>query len=174
MRNRIPWGIAVAAVALALVAGSFGRVFYRRAEVFEAKARLALEHEHVRQIERDLLADEVKGLKVRLRAQRASVAAIDSISPPDTSCAPNIAARDAVIASQDSIIDRQGGQINLLQASVTEMKAALQARPKLFPRIVGPNIGLGVFVGVVGVRADGKPALGAGVGITINAFSVRF
>lgn len=173
MRNRIPWGIAVAAVALALVAGNFGRIFYRRAEVFEAKAKLALEREHVRQIERDLLEDANKRLKVRLRSQRENVARVDSISPPDPSCAPNIAARDAVIASQDSIISNQSGQIGLLQASNDEMKRALQARPKLFPRIVGPSIGVGVFAGVVGVKDNGQPAYGVGVGVTVNVFSVR-
>ena len=170
--SKVSWGIAVAAVAVALVAGSFGRVFYRRAEVFEAKAKLALEREHVRQIEHDLLEDANKRLKVRLRAQRASVAVVDSISPPDTSCAPNIAARDAVIAPQDSVIGNQSGQINLLQASNDEMKRALQARPKLYPRIVGPSIGVGVFAGVVGVKDNGQPAYGVGVGVTVNVFSV--
>lgn len=171
--SKVSWGIAVAAVALALVAGSFGQVFYRRAEKFESQARLALDHARVRQIERDLLADENKSLKVRLRERRESVAVADSVSPPDPSCAPNIAARDAVIATQDSIISNQSGQINLLQASHDEMRRALEARPKLFPRIVGPSIGVGVFAGVVGVKDNGQPAYGVGVGVTVNVFSVR-
>lgn len=169
-----PWVIAIVAIVVALVAGRYGQIFYRRAEKFEAQVRLSLEHDHVRQIQIDLLTDEATKLKARLRSQRASVAVVDSVSPPDTSCAPNIAARDAVIATQDSVITRQDQQIDLLRASRDEMKLALQARPKLYPRIVGPNVGLGVFVGVVGVRDNGLPAYGVGIGVTVNVISVRF
>jgi hypothetical protein len=185
--GKVSWGIAVGAVALALIAGRFGQVFYRRAEKFEAQARLALANEHVRQTQVDLLTDQVNGLQVKLRSQHAQtqvrreqVTAVDAASPPDTYCAPNIAARDAVIDSQDTeiaslhgIVDGQAGQINLLQASKDELRRALEARPKLYPRIVGPSIGVGVFAGIVGVKDNGRPALGVGIGVTINVFSVR-
>ena len=188
MANKVSWGIAVAAVAVALVAGRFGQVFYRRAEAFEAKARLALEFQHAKQVEVDLLQDKVNALQVDLTAARKrttvarhEVVVADSTSHPDSTCAPSIAARDSVIASQDgeiSILTSQNaaraGQITLLQASNQALKAALDARPKLYPRIVGPNIGLGVFAGVVGVRDNGQPAYGVGVGITVNVFSLRF
>lgn len=188
MSNRVQWGIAVAAVAVALVAGRLGQVFYKRAEQFEAKARLALDFQHAKQIEVDLLEDRVNVLQSRLAEQhrrttvaRHEVVVADSTSHPDSSCAPGFAARDAVIASQDGEISllqardsARSGQITLLQASNTALKSALEARPKLYPRIVGPNVGLGVFVGVVGVQSNGKPALGVGVGVTLNVFSVRF
>jgi len=186
--SKVSWGVAVAGVVVALVASRFANVFYHRAAAFEEKARLALGHEHVAQIQVDLLTDQVKGLQVKLWAQRSQtqlrtehVAVVDSISPPDTSCAPNLAARDDVIESQhgeiatlQGIVDAQGESINLLQTSKDELKRALDARPKLFPRIVGPSVGLGVGVGVVGLRPDGKPALGATIGVTFNFFSVRF
>jgi hypothetical protein len=188
MSGKVSWSIAVVAVAVALVAGRLGQVFYRRAEQFEAKARLALDFQHAKQVEVDMLQDRVNVLEDRLGKQhrqttvaRREVAVADSVSHPDTSCAPSIAARDAVIASQDGEIsllheqnEARAGQITLLQASNQALKSALDARPKLYPRIVGPNIGVGVFAGVVGVQSNGKPALGVGVGVTLNVFSVRF
>lgn len=181
-----PWVIAVAAIGFAIVAGQFGRLQYRKAVNFEAQARLALDHQHVSQIKVDLLSDEVAGLRHDLAKKRAAtsvhvnaVAAIDIQHVPDTSCAPNLAARDAVISSQQSEITSlnditvaQDTSINLLQASNVELARALQARPKLYPRFVGPNIGVGVFVGAVGLR-NGRPEIGVGVGITINILSVR-
>jgi hypothetical protein len=183
-----PWVIAIAAIGLAIVAGQFGRVQYRRAARFEAQARLALDHEHVAQIKVDLMTDKVTGLQRDLAKRHAAtsvltnaVVATDLQHAPDTSCAPNLAARDAVIESQQAeivdlhgIVAAQDTSIHLLQASKDELSHALQARPKLYPRFVGPNIGLGVFVGAVGLRPDGKPEIGVGVGITINVFSVRF
>lgn len=188
MGGKIQWGIAVAAVAVALVAGRFGQVFYRRAEKFEAQARTALEFQHAKQVEVDLLQDKVDAQARELAQQhrrttaaRREVVVADSTSHPDSSCAAGFAARDAVIASQDGeistlhgIVDAKTSQITLLQASNNSLTSALEARPKLYPRIVGPNIGVGVFVGVVGVKDNGKPALGVGVGVTLNAFSVRF
>lgn len=188
MSGKVSWGIAVAAVAVALVAARFGQVFYRRAEQFEAKARTALEFQHAKQIEVDLLQDHVNKLESQLTiahrrttVARREVVVADSTSHPDSSCAPGFAARDAVIASQDGEIsllheqnEARAGQITLLQASNKALTGALEARPKLYPRIVGPNVGVGVFVGVVGVQSNGKPALGVGVGVTLNVFSVRF
>ena len=186
--SKVSWGVAVAAVVVALVASRFVSVFYHRAERFEQQAQLALGHEHVAQVKVDLANDRVRVLEGRLAAQRThrdslerNVAVVDSVSPPDTSCAPNLAARDAVISSQtgeiatlQGIVDAQGESITLLQTSKDELKRALEARPKLYPRIVGPSVGVGVFVGVVGLRPDGKPSYGVGVGITVNVFSLRF
>jgi len=186
--SKVSWGVVVAAVVLVLVASKFASVFYRRAEAFEEKARIALGHEHVAQVLVDLANDRVKVLEGRLASQHSqtdsaerAVVVVDSISPPDTSCAPNIAARDDVIRSKTGeiatlhgIVDAQAESINLLQASKDDLKRALEARPKLYPRVVGPSIGLGVGVGVVGLRPDGKPALGAIIGVTFNFFSLRF
>ena len=183
-----PWVIAIVAIVVALVAGRFGQLAYRRAEKFEAQARLSLEHDHVRQVQIDLLTDEAAGLRRKLAAIHTTTArridavvAVDLQHIPDTSCAPNLAARDSVIESQQgeisvlgSLAASQDSSINLLRASRDELRAALEARPKLYPRIVGPNVGLGVFVGVVGVRDNGQPAYGVGVGITVNVISVRF
>lgn len=188
MGNSVPWGIAVAAVAVALVAGQIGRVQYRKAVKFEADARLALGHQHVAEINADLWRDKANGYKRDLVQRHAAtdtltdaVVAADLQHIPDTSCAPNLAARDAVIESQQGeiasltdVVTVQDSSITTLRASNVELARVLGARPKLYPRFVGPNIGLGVFVGVVGVRPDGKPAIGAGVGVTINVFSVRF
>ena len=182
-----PWVIAVAAIVGLLAVSRVAQVFYYRAERFEQQARLALDHEHVAQVLVDLANDKVKVLEGQLAAQHAKtdtlvreVVAADSIHPPDTSCAPNLAARDAVIESQHGeittlhgIVDAQAGSINLLQASKDELKRALEARPKLYPRIVGPSVGVGIGVGIVGLRPDGKPALGVTVGVTLNVFSVR-
>jgi hypothetical protein len=182
-----PWVIAIAAIGLAIVAGQFGRLQYRKAVRFEAQARLALDHEHVAQISVDLLSDKVAGLQRDLAKRHAAtsghinaVVAADLQHIPDSSCAPNLAARDSVIVSQqgeiavlDDIVSAKDSTIKLLQASKDELSHALQARPKFYPRFVGPNIGLGVFVGAVGLR-DGRPQIGVGVGITINVFSVRF
>ena len=163
----------MAAVAFALVAGQFGRLQYRRAVSFETQARMALAHERNARVENDLLIAKLKREHAETaRAQRA-VAVVDAENPPDTSCAPNLAARDAVITSQANEIETQGRSIGLLAASNAEMRRALEARPKLYPRFVGPNIGLGVFVGVVGVRSDGKPAYGAGIGVTVNVLGIR-
>lgn len=182
-----PWVIAIAAIGLAIVAGQFGRLQYRKAARFEAQARLALDHEHVAQVWVDLLTDKVAGLQRDLATKHAATAsninavvAADLQHIPDTSCAPNLSARDAVILSQQSeivtlhdIVTAKDSTINLLQASKDELSRVLQARPKLYPRFIGPNVGVGVFVGAVGLRPDGKPVMGVGVGITINVFSVR-
>lgn len=186
--SKVSWGVAVAAVVVTLVLSKFTAVFYHRAEAFEEKARIALGHEHVAQVLVDLANDRVKVLEGRLAEQHAetdsaerAVVVVDSISPPDTSCAPNLAARDDVIRSKtgeiatlQGIVDAQGESINLLQASKDELKRALEARPKLYPRFVGPSIGLGVSAGIVGLRENGKPSYGVVVGVTLNVFSVRF
>jgi len=182
-----PWVIAIAGIGFAIVAGQFGRLQYRKAAKFEAQASLALAHEHVAEIKVDLLSDKVAGLQHDLAKRHAATAsninavvAADLQHIPDSSCAPNLTARDAVILSQQGeiaslgeIVFTQDSTINILQASKTELSRALQARPKLYPRFIGPSIGLGVFVGAVGLRPDGKPEIGVGVGVTINVFSVR-
>lgn len=183
-----PWVIAIAGIGFAIVAGQFGRLQYRKAVRFEAQAVLALGHEHVAQINADLWRDKVAGLQRDLAKRHAATAghinavvAADLQHIPDSTCAPNLAARDAVIESQQGeiavlgdVVSAKDSTINILQASKDELAHALQARPKLYPRFVGPNVGLGVFVGAVGLRPDGKPAIGVGVGITINILSVRF
>jgi len=182
-----PWVIAIAGIGFAIVVGQFGRLQYRKAAKFEAQASLALAHEQVAEIKVDLLSDKVAGLQRDLAKRHAATAghinavvAADLQHIPDSSCAPNLAARDAVIESQQGeiamlgdVVAAKDSTINILQASKDELSHALQARPKLYPRFVGPNIGFGVFVGAVGLRPDGKPIIGVGVGVTINVFSVR-
>lgn len=168
-----PWIITIAAVALAIGAGTFGRLQYRKAVAFEERSRLALAHERNAQVQVDLLEDALRKARANTARASARVAAVDAANPPDTSCAPNLAARDAVIQSQASEIFFQAGQIDLLQTSKDELRRALEARPKVYPRFVGPHISLGVFVGAVGVRADGRPAFGAGVGISVNVLGIR-
>lgn len=181
-----PWVIAIAGIGFAIVAGQVGRLQYRRAVRFEEQARLALGHEHVAQINVDLLTDKVAGLQRDLAKRHAATAghinavvAADLQHIPDTSCAPNLAARDAVILSQQGeiavlgdVVSAKDSAINILQASKDELARALRSRPKLYPRLVGPNIGVGVFVGAVGLR-NGRPEIGVGVGVTINLLSVR-
>lgn len=181
------WGFTIAAVALALVFGQFGRWQYRKAVKFEADAKLALMHEHTAQVEKDLLADENKRLVAEAAKKHARtdtltrvVVVVDSIHPPDTSCAPNLAARDAVIASKTGEISDlqaasavQARSINLLQASKDELAKVLASRPSYYPRFVGPNIGIGVFAGACGVSASGKLTPCVGVGVTVNLFSLR-
>lgn len=182
-----PWVIAIAAIGLAIVAGQFGRLQYRKAVRFEAAAGLALDHQHVAEIRADLLTDKVTGLQHDLAKRHAATAvhtdavvAVDLQHPPDSSCAPNLVARDSAIVSQqgeiatlNDIVATQDSTIITLRGSNIELARVLGARPKLYPRFIGPNIGVGVFVGAVGLRPDGKPEIGVGVGVTINLFSVR-
>lgn len=168
-----PWVIAIAAIALAIGAGTFGRLQYRKAVAFEEKSRLALSHERNAQVQVDLLEGKLRAQRATTARASTRVAEVDAANPPDTSCAPNLRARDAVIHSQASEIVLQAGQISVLQTSKDELRRALEARPKVFPRFVGPNVGVGVFGGLCGVGADGKPRYCVGVGVTVNVFSVR-
>lgn len=181
------WGLTVAAVALALLFGQFGRWQYRKAVEFETRAKAAEAHNRLAQVEIDLYKDQAAQLTVAaakkdtvVRVLVREVAAVDSATPPDTSCAPNLRARDHVIEAQASeITDLHGvtasqvGAINLLQASKDELAKALASRPSYFPRFVGPNIGVGVFAGACGVSASGKATLCVGVGVTMNLLSLR-
>jgi len=158
------WGIAVAAIAEA----AEGTVKAQQVVIDMYKA------------EADRYAALATQQHTAVVAAQATVAAVDSANPPDTSSAPNLAARDHVIEAQAAeitdlhgVISAQARAIILLQGSKDVLSGALASRPALYPRFVGPNVGLGVFGGVCGLRPDGKPAPCVGIGITINLFSVR-
>lgn len=181
------WGMFVALVAAVLILGQVGSCQHDRAVAFEARAKAAEEHSRLAQVDADLYRDEAARLyKISVTQDsviahaRVSVAAVDSQHPPDTSCAPNLAARDHVIEAQASdivtlhgITDAQDGALRILQASKDELAKALASRPSSYPRFVGPNIGLGVFAGPCGINPAGKPAFCVGIGVSVNLFSAR-
>jgi hypothetical protein len=175
------WVLVVAAIAVAIIAGNIGSCYHKRAVAFEARAQLAEDRAANAQVLVDLAQDEAAHYQ-RLVARRDTVirtvtvrvAVVDSLQPPDSACAPNLAVRDTLIVTQAAQISDlhnqtmvQAGAIMLLQASKDELQRALASRPKVYPRILGPNIGLGIFVGYCGVR----PCVG--VGATINVGGVR-
>jgi len=175
------WVLVVAALALAIIGGSIGSCQYRRAVRFEVAAQLAEGHARNAQVQVDLERDRANRFEAQaakrdtvIRTVTVQVAAVDALHPPDSSCAPNLAVRDTLIALQAAQISdlhsqtvAQAGAINLLQASNDELRRVLASRPKAYPRFVGSNIGVGVFVGYCGAR----PCVG--VGVSVNLGSIR-
>lgn len=175
------WGVAAVVAVLVLVLGLHDGLLYRKNVAFEARVVAAEARAKIAQAQ----VDTFKAIAQQALASAATkdtivahdtveIAAVDAAHPADTSCAPNLAVRDKTIRDQKSeIVDLKTGAaaqmaaLATLQASKDDLQHTLDTRPKLYPRFVGPNVGLGVFVGYCGT----SPCVGAG--ITVNLASLR-
>jgi hypothetical protein len=172
---------AGAAVALTVLISQCWMPLYQKNVAFEARAVAA----DARATAAQVVADSFKAVAKVATASAAhrdtvilhDSARIDSVDrahPADTSCAPNLAARDTTIRDQMSQIGdlktasrAQMATLAILQASKDDLQHALDTRPKLYPRFVGPSIGFGVFAGYCGTSKC------LGVGLTLNFGSIR-
>lgn len=179
---KLPWLLVAVGVGVILWLGQCASSQRTKALRFEQDAKNALAHANSNQEEADYykdLAAEAQRRAARIdtviQYRVRSVHVVDSLFPPDSSCLPNIAARDSLIAAQADDISQlhgvtaaQARALLLLQSSKDELARVLASRPASYPRFLGPNIGLGVFGGVCGL---GVPCVG--VGVTVNLFSLR-
>lgn len=128
------------------------------------------------------VADSARGRADSLAAVRArvqtivvrrtdSVRVVDSISPPPPDCAPNLAARDSVIASQrrelaldDQLLGSQEVALGALQRITDSLRVTLQTRPhrSLF---LGRNLSAGFYYDPISQRA--------GIGLSLNLGGIR-
>lgn len=123
----------------------------KAAEAFSAAAQRQVDSLRVEAVWAETQARKIDTVVVRARA---TVAHIDSISPPDSSCTPNLAARDTLIARQADEIDklklandRLGKALVALQGKADTLSRALASRPH--PGRVkfrGPSIGPAVWL----------------------------
>lgn len=178
------WGIAAAVgagIAVVVLVSQCWLPLYQKNVAFEARAVAA----DARATAAQVVADSFKAVAKRAAASAAHrdtlivhdsavIEAVDREHPADTSCAPNLAARDTKIHDQAAQIvdlktasEAQMGALATLQVSKDDLQHTLDTRPKLYPRFVGPNIGLGGFVGYCGKSLCG------GVGLTFNFGSIR-
>ena len=178
------WVIGAAAgvaVALTVLISQCWMPLYQKNVAFEARAVAA----DARATAAQVVADSFKAIAKVAKASAAhrdtiivhDTAAIDSVDrahPADTSCVPNLAVRDSTIHDQaaqigdlKTVAEAQIGALAALQTSKDDLQHTLDTRPKLYPRFVGPNIGLGAFLGYCGTHLCG------GVGLTVNIGSVR-
>lgn len=174
------WVLPVA-VAVAIFGSSFGGWQYKRALKWETRVQQVEQKVQSQQIVIDIETDRAKHFAAQaakhetvVKVVTVRVAAVDSLQPPDSSCAPNLAVRDTLIEEQAAEISdlksqtvAQAGAINLLQASNNALRQVLASRPKAYPRFLGPNIGIGAFVGTCGLSPCG------GIGITVNVAGIR-
>lgn len=180
LRGVIRWvaALAVVVVAVVVVTAVAARIHTALAvsSAFEQRAVAAEALARSKQVEVDSLQHRVDSLgrvattqAAALRARKHEVARVDSVSPPPKDCAPNLAARDSVIAAQDTLITTFASQAHAaqlaaasLQATVDTLTATLHDRPQpsLF---VGKTLELGAFVGYC---TTGKPCMG--IGLTWN------
>lgn len=177
--------IAAAVVAAAILGVWVGyRALTSRAERFEQAAQRAEAVNGVltqRANEANARADSAiavaKLARSRVDTLKQRVLVVDSVSRPDSTCGPSIAARNEVIVEQDSVILAQNvaiGQLQqanvLLRQAKDSLANALALRPKRFSRFIGPNISLGAGIGLDPIATlQGKPlALRLTAGVTIN------
>ena len=179
-------GILVLAVISAAVAA---RIALRRAVTFENRAQRA-------EAVNTVLTAQAAALKARsdsfeARAARRdtiivtltrTIAAVDSANPVPDTCRPNLAVRDSLISEQRAQITdlrtalgaAQEARARLEQAN-RGLTDALASRPKLFSRFTGPNLGLGVSIGVDPIAIfQGKPlAARFNAGLTLNIGGIK-
>lgn len=132
-----------------------------RADGFEKRAKAAEAYAERSQRQADSLRVEATWAETQARKidtvvlrARATVAHVDSISPPDSSCLPNLDARDKVILAQADEIDklkvandRLGKALAMLQGAKDTLSAALASRPHYGKiRLRGPSLGPAVWL----------------------------
>lgn len=178
-------GIAAAIVGAAVLGVFLGyRGLTRRAESFEAAAQRATAVNHVLQeaARRDSVRlDSLQRLAARhqhtIEIDSVLIVRVDSLTRPDSTCLPALAARDRLINDQKSLIRDLRDQLAVVSTQRDEyreaadtLQKALDVRPKRFTRFLGPNIGLGGAIGLDPIATlAGKPlALRVTVGLTIN------
>ena len=179
MRQVLGWvvsGILLAVgIAGLLHSNAKATAFEQRAEHAEAVAT-------VNQVAADSAKAEVRRLQAVtvhqdtvVKYRTAQVAAVDAASPPPVPCAPNLAVRDTLIAAQRAQIDTLKRTVAvstralfLVQAARDTLLTTLQSRPRP-TSLLGPNVGLGAFIGYCGNGAG----VCAGVGVTLNLGGVH-
>ncbi len=189
MRFSSTTNLRIVALAVIAAASIFGYIAQQRSIRFERKASVAEAVNRLlkRQVAVDLLAMDSlehvsRGRDTVVIRLKALVAHVDSVNPVPDTCLPNIAARDAIIAQQDTLIFVLRQTLVFARVTIgglTEanrvLEEALASRPHLFSRLNGPGIGLGAGIGVDPIAVlQGKPlALRATIGLTIQLGGIK-
>ena len=174
-------------VLTVMVLGFLAHLAFKRAETFERRAQRAETVAALLRPQIDSLQASVDSLQrvttrrdTVIKVLRHNVFVIDSLSPPPDTCRPNLAARDSVIAEQGRQVEDLTQALHserraniLLRQALDSALAALAVRPKYFPRFLGPNLGLGVAVGVDPTTILKHPQPEVRIGISLNIMGIR-
>lgn len=148
--------------------------FEQRAVAAENLARQTHDSVVVLHAQADSLKRVADRQRATIAARKRQVQATDSLSPPPLACAPNLAARDSVIAAQDREIATLTNRADLAEhvgeleaASIDTLRAALAARPH--PTVfVGKTLEVGAALGF-----DETGRLHLVVGLTVNLGGIK-
>jgi len=163
-------------ISIAVIGGVIAYAAHRAAQYEEALRRAEQYDDSVRveiarlRLQRDSLRAQADRRDTVIVRQVKEVAAIDLSNPPPDTCRPNLAARDALLATQGAQIDNLREQISvlgdenrLLEGARDSLRTALAKRPGFVFRLPGIEIGKPEFGAFIGYCGGGYPCAGAGV-----------
>lgn len=165
----------VAAIGLLIFSERHGSTFEHRAAAAERQSANLSKALAVARHQIDSLTRTVGTQAETVLVAIGAVKAIDSTNPPPAPCAPNLAARDKVIAVQadqilnlSALTNAQARAIALLTQDRDTLKAALAVRPRPVVRLPFLQIDHPKPAVFAGLCLNGRACAGAGFSVPIH------